>query len=89
MPHQATAMPGRWSMQAGWGFAAFGGRLTGTPHFGAGLAGTARDYSIGWRLAPAARPDAPDFTLGVLATRREAIGEKPDHGIGIEIGARW
>ena len=87
--HAASDMPGRWSMEAGWGFSAFGGRFTGTPHVGIGIAGTARDYSVGWRLAPAARPDAPNLLLGILTTWRESIGEGPDHGVGVELSARW
>ena len=83
--HTSSSMPGRWSMEAGWGVAAFDGRFTGTPHLGVGLAGTTRDYSIGWRLTPTARSGTLSLTLDVLATQRENIGEKPDQGIGIKV----
>ena len=54
-----------------------------------GLAETARDYRIGWRLSPAAGPAAPDLSLGILAARRESDGAETEHRIGIELGARW
>ena len=82
-------MAGRWTMEAAWGFPAFGGRFTGSPHVGVGLAETARDYTVGWRLAPGASPTAPDVSLGILATRRESGGGDAEHGIGLELGARW
>ena len=39
----------RWTAQAAWGFPAFGGRYTGSPHVGLGFATGARDYTLGWR----------------------------------------
>ncbi len=78
---------GRWTTEATYGFPAFGGRFTGSPHVGLGLATGARDYSIGWRLAPAA--NAPDLSFGVKATRRERDGSQPEHTGGFEIRARW
>ena len=47
----------RWAMEAAYGFPAFGGRFTGSPHVGFGFATGARDYSVGWRLAPATNSD--------------------------------
>ena len=90
LEHRAGSdMAGRWTMEAGWGFPAFGGRFTGSPHVGMGLAETARDYRVGWRLSPAAGPAAPDLSLGILAARRESDGAEAEHRIGIELGARW
>ena len=66
---------------------AFGGRFTGSPHLGLGLAAGSRDYTLGWRLAPAA--NAPDLTLGVKAMRRESDGAAPEHGVGVEMSLRW
>ena len=63
------------------------GHRSGSPHVGLGLATGARDYSIGWRLAPAA--NAPDLSFGVKATRRERDGSQPEHTAGFEIRARW
>ena len=78
---------GRWQAEAAWGFAAFDGRFVGSPHVGLGLATDARDYSLGWRLAPA--KGAPDLSVGVKATRRESDDARPVHGIGVEIETRW
>ena len=79
----------RWTAEAAYGLPAFGGRFTGTPHAGVGLSTGARDYTLGWRLAPAAGAHMPDLTLGVQATRRESDGVAPEHAVGFELGARW
>ncbi|MYB34447.1 MAG: hypothetical protein F4X92_04890, partial [Gammaproteobacteria bacterium] len=60
----APALPGeragagsgasRWAVEAAWGLPVLGGRFTGSPHAGFGLAGNVRDWTIGWRLAPEA-----------------------------------
>ena len=55
---------------------------------GYGLSTTERDYTLGWQLKPL-DGDAPDLTLGVQTKRRESEGEKPDHGIELEIKAQW
>ena len=78
----------RWSMEAAYGFPAFGGRWTGSPHVGLGLATGARDYSLGWRLAPEGRT-AANVSFGVKATRRESGIADPEHAAGIEIRATW
>ncbi len=78
----------RWSMEAAYGFPAFGGRWTGSPHVGLGLATGARDYSLGWRLTPEAA-SAPDLSFGLRATRRESGSARPEHVLGIEATARW
>ena len=82
-----TEAASRWSMEAAYGFPAFGGRWTGSPHVGLGLATGARDYSLGWRLTPEA--DAPDFSFGLRATRRESDTQAPEHTVGFEATARW
>ena len=81
---EATA---RWRAEAAWGFPAFSGRFTGSPHVGLGLATGARDYSLGWRLTPAR--NAPDLSFGVRATRRESDAAAPEHTAGFEVTARW
>ncbi len=78
----------RWSMEAAYGFPAFGGRWTGSPHMGLGLATAARDYSLGWRLTPEAA-NAPDMSFGLRATRRESDTAEAEHTVGFEITARW
>ncbi len=77
----------RWSMEAAYGFPAFGGRWTGSPHAGLGLATSARDYSLGWRLTP--ETNAPDLSFGVKASRRETDTDAPEHMVGFEVRARW
>ena len=79
----------RWAMEAAYGFPAFSGRVTGSPHVGLGLSTGARDYSIGWRLTPATNADAPDVSFGVKATRRESGTAQPEHTAGVELLARW
>ena len=83
---EATA---RWRAEAAWGFPAFSGRFTGSPHVGLGLATGARDYSVGWRLTPAANANAPDISFGLKATRRENDWTEPEHTMGFEAIARW
>ena len=78
----------RWAMEAAYGFPAFGGRWTGSPHVGLGLATAARDYSVGWRLTPEAA-NAPDLSFGLRATRRESDTAQAEHTVGFEITARW
>ena len=78
----------RWAVEAAYGLPVFGGRWTGSPHVGLGLATAARDYSLGWRLAPEAA-NAPDLSFGVQATRRESDYAEPEHTVGLEIRATW
>ena len=82
------AASSRWSMEAAYGFPAFGGRWTGSPHVGLGLATGARDYSLGWRLTPEDR-SAANVSFGLKATRRESAAQAPEHTAGVEITARW
>ena len=78
----------RWAVEAAYGLPTFGGRWTGSPHVGLGLATGSRDYSLGWRLAPEAA-NAPDLSFGVKATRRESDYAEPEHTFGVEMGATW
>ena len=77
----------RWVAEAAYGLPVFGGRFTGSPHMGLGLATGARDYTLGWRLEPAA--GGPAVSFGVQATRRESDGTVPEHTVGFQINARW
>ena len=77
----------RWTAEAAYGFAAFGGRFTGSPHAGVGLSTGTRDYTLGWRLTPAA--NTHDLSFGVRATRRESDAAPPALGVGVELEARW
>ena len=78
----------RWNMEAAYGLPAFGGRWTGSPHVGLGLATGARDYSLGWRLTPEGR-SAANVSFGLKATRRESDTAQAEHTVGFEMTARW
>ena len=84
-----AASGSRWTATAAYGFPVFSGRFTGSPHAGLGLATGARDYSLGWRLAPAANAYAPDLSFGLKATRMERDTATPEHTGGLEATARW
>ena len=77
----------RWTAEAAYGFTAFGGRYTASPHAGLGLATDARDYTLGWRWTPA--PGAPDLSFGLEAVRRESDADASEHAVGFEVRARW
>ena len=79
----------RWQAEAAYGLPAFGGRFTASPHLGLSLGTGTRDYSLGWRLTPAANANAPDLSFGVKTTRREGEGTAPEHGLGVELRTRW
>ena len=75
-------------MEAAWGLPVLGGRFTGSPYMGLGLATGARDYSLGWRLAPEAA-SAPGLSFGLRATRRESGTAEAEHTVGVELSASW
>ena len=75
--------------KAAYGFPAFSGRYVGSPHVGLGLATGARDYTLGWRLTPAANDNTPDLSLGVKGTRRESDIAEPVHDVRLEATMRW
>ena len=80
----------RRTLEAAWGLPAFGGRFTGSPHAGLSTAGDARDWTLGWRLAPEGeRPGTPDLTFGTRAVRREGGDGAATHSLGVEAGIRW
>ena len=76
--------------EAGYGLPVLGGRFTGTPNAGFGLAdGGARDWRIGWRLTSAA-PGDPGFEVNLDATRREPASDAaPEHAVMLRGGIRW
>ena len=85
----AAAGAGRLEAELGYGFAAFGGGFTGTPHAAFALTDAGRDYRLGWRLTSASRGDA-GFEVGLEATRREAGGgDAPEHGAAFRARLRW
>ncbi len=78
----------RWNMEAAYGFPAFAGRFTGSPHAGIGLATGARDYTLGWRLTPEAS-SARNLSFDLRAVRRESDAAEPEHTVGFEFRALW
>ncbi len=82
-----TATQSRWAAEAAWGFPAFGGRFTGSPHVGVGLAPGTRDYRLGWRLVSASPASA--LSLALQATRRELDAAPPEHTVGLELSTQW
>ncbi len=83
-----SAPTSRWTAEAAWGFSAFGGQFTGSPHLGVALATGMRDYSLGWRLTPEGTA-SPDISLGLKATRRERDAAQPEHIGGLEVTTIW
>ena len=80
----------RWSAEAAYGLPAFGGRFAASPTLSYGAFGGGRDYTLGWRLEPAADAKyAPDLSLGLRAIRREAVDASADHGVEVNARARW
>ena len=82
-----SAPASRWTAEAAWGFPAFGGRYTGSPHAGLGLAPGARDWALGWRWTPQA--PALGLAFGLTATRRESDAAAPEHALGFEARLQW
>ena len=80
----------RLDAELGYGFAAFGGRFTGTPNLGVGLSDGVRDWRLGWRLTPGAQ-DRSGFELNLDAIRRESANddEAPEHGVMLRGAIRW
>ena len=76
----------RLDAEVGYGLPVFGGGFTSTPNVGMGLSDTARELRMGWRLAPA---DGGDFELHLDASRRDSVGDVPEHRIGFGFAARW
>ena len=74
--------------EAVWGIALPDAGLISSPYVGFEGTESARDYTLGWRITPAA-PGTSDLSIGVSATRRELQGETPDHLFGVELNGRW
>ena len=77
----------------GYGFGAFGDRFTATPEIAVGLSNTARDYSLGWRLAgDDGTPDGNALELAVEVRRRESTANDkapPEHAATIRATSRF
>ncbi len=83
----SPASSSRWAAEAAWGFPAFGGAFTGSPHVGLGVGPGTRNYTLGWRLVPATAMSA--LTLGLQATRQEIDAAQPAHTVGLEVTTQW
>ncbi len=77
----------RRTLATAYGFSAFGGRFTASPHAEVDFTERARDYALGWRFVP--HKVASDLAFGIKATRREAEALAPVHVFGIEATVRW
>ncbi|MCY4132976.1 MAG: hypothetical protein OXF39_10090 [Nitrospira sp.] len=90
---QGSAATSRWMAEAAYGVPVLGGRFTGSPHVGLGLATGTRDYRVGWRLTPAAPSTglwrATTLAVGVTATRQESAGVVPAHSLLLDVTGRW
>ncbi len=79
----------RLELKFGYGFPAFGERLTATPELGVALSDTAREFRLGWKLG-LARSATSSFDLGVEAIRTEPVNDSgPQHGIRLKLDARY
>ena len=80
----------RLEARLGYGSPAFGGRFSGTPEIGFGLADSGREYLFGWRLQGVRGSDG-DFELSLEMSRLEATdpGRSPEHRIGLTLDAGW
>ncbi len=79
----------RLELKFGYGFPAFGERLTATPEVGVALSDTARELRLGWKLG-LARSGTSSFDLGVEAIRTEPVNDSgPEHGIRLKLDARY
>ena len=78
----------RWTAETAWGFPAFGGRFTGSPHAGVGLTRDGSDTTLGFRVVPARDARGLDLSFGVVARRSEGLGAA-NHSVGVEFGVRW
>ncbi len=77
----------RRTLETAYGFSAFGGRFTASPHAEVDFTERARDYALGWRFVP--HELASDLAFGIKATRREAETLAPVHVFGVEATVRW
>ena len=76
--------------EIGYGLPVFGGAFTGTPNLGFGLSEGARDWRVGWRLAPAGAT-AAGFEMNLDATRSEPANDDgpPGHEVMLRGALRW
>ena len=82
---QALDASGRLEAEAGYGFAALGGKGAFTPYAGLGFAGDgARRWRLGGRLET-----GPALSMSLEAERSEHDGRPAGHGVMLTIDLRW
>ena len=74
--------------KAGYGFALFDGRFTGTPALGLGLTETGREVALGWRLAQE-KSAGLAFGLDVEGARQESANAGGAAGRRLGLGFGW
>ncbi len=98
-----TSAGTRWMLETAYGLAAYGDKFTLSPSFGLAASDTSVDFHIGWQLMPELSEDALNLSLTFKVTRRElldvgtvnsidSIGtleQGPEHGVQMEVSARW
>ena len=77
----------RLEAKLGYGLALFGAGWTGTPELGLGLSESARETTLGWRLAEVRRSGLV-FGLDVEGARRESEAAAPEHRLTLGFGWR-
>ena len=73
--------------KAGYGFALFDGRYTGTPELGFGMSDAVREVVLGWRLAEETRTGLA-FGLDVEGARQESVDDGAA-GHRLTLGFGW
>ncbi len=98
-----TSAGTRWTLETAYGLAACDDRFTLSPSFGLAASDTSVDFHLGWQLMPELSEDALNLSLTFKVTRRElldvgtvnsidSIGtleQGPEHGVHMEVSARW
>ncbi len=93
----------RWTLETAYGLAAYGDKFTLSPTFGLAASDTSVDFHLGWQLMPELSEDALNLSLIFKVTRRELLNvgtvnsigsigapeQGPEHGVHMEVSARW
>ncbi len=77
----------RWTIEAGYGLAAYRGRFVSAPQVSYGVAAGGRETGIGWRLVQVA--GRPDLSVAIRAVQRAEAREPTDHRIAMEVHIHW
>ncbi len=97
------AVGSRWTLETAYGLAACDDRFTLSPIFGLAASDTSVDFHLGWQLMPELSEDVLNLSLTFKVTRRELLDvgtvnsidsistleQGPEHGVHMEVSARW